>query len=266
MFGYQGWFACPDDGSPLGAWEHWFQRGEPVDTSTQRVDMWPDVPSSAPTSAVTTPLTLPAGRAGAALLGGSTRERRAALPLDARVRPGRRVPAAIHVVPATSRPCSDTGPRVARNGHAAADSNVRVFAIMYDVAGYPRETRCRRHEARLGASRGHAARHRESALLHHRGRPLLAIWGFGFTDRSPTPRTGGGADRILQEQSGSPLSRDVARRRPARWRTLTRDSQTDPAWARVYRSLDIVSPWTVGRFRDAQGDRSVLRRRSRGRI
>ena len=36
---------------------------------------------------------------------------------------------------------------------------------------------------------------------------------------------------------------------PARWRTLTRDSQTDPRWAGVYRSFDIVSPWTVGRFR-----------------
>jgi hypothetical protein len=34
---------------------------------------------------------------------------------------------------------------------------------------------------------------------------------------------------------------------------LTDDAQPDPAWARVYRSFDILSPWTVGRFRDARG-------------
>jgi hypothetical protein len=40
---------------------------------------------------------------------------------------------------------------------------------------------------------------------------------------------------------------------PSRWRTLTRDSQPDPGWAQVYRSFDILSPWTVGRFRNAPG-------------
>jgi hypothetical protein len=34
---------------------------------------------------------------------------------------------------------------------------------------------------------------------------------------------------------------------------LTRDAQRDQKWAAVYRSFDILSPWTVGRFRDARG-------------
>ena len=34
---------------------------------------------------------------------------------------------------------------------------------------------------------------------------------------------------------------------------MTRDSQPDPAWAGVYRSFDIISPWTIGRFRDDDG-------------
>src|SRR5262245_54574985 len=42
MFGYQGWFGCPGDGSPLNTWEHWFRRGVPT-AATLRVDMWPDV-------------------------------------------------------------------------------------------------------------------------------------------------------------------------------------------------------------------------------
>jgi hypothetical protein len=61
MFGYQGWFACPGDGSPLGAWEHWFARGQPARAATLRVDMWPDVSELSADERCDTPLTLPSG-------------------------------------------------------------------------------------------------------------------------------------------------------------------------------------------------------------
>ena len=35
---------------------------------------------------------------------------------------------------------------------------------------------------------------------------------------------------------------------PAFWRTLGRDSRHDKRWNQVYRSFDIISPWTVGRY------------------
>ena len=35
---------------------------------------------------------------------------------------------------------------------------------------------------------------------------------------------------------------------PSYWRTLGRDSQTNAAWAAVYRSFDVISPWSVGRY------------------
>ena len=40
---------------------------------------------------------------------------------------------------------------------------------------------------------------------------------------------------------------------PAHWRTRNGDSKTDEAWASVYRSFDVLSPWTVGRFADDAG-------------
>src|SRR5215208_3491267 len=43
LFGYQGWFGCPGDGSPLGSWEHWFNRGTVAGAASLRVDMWPDI-------------------------------------------------------------------------------------------------------------------------------------------------------------------------------------------------------------------------------
>jgi hypothetical protein len=37
---------------------------------------------------------------------------------------------------------------------------------------------------------------------------------------------------------------------PAQWRTLAGDARSEPEWAAVYRSLDVLSPWAVGRFID----------------
>ena len=62
LFGYQGWFGCPDDGSPLGAWEHWFRRGAPASAEALRVDTWPDVSELGPDERCATPLSLADGR------------------------------------------------------------------------------------------------------------------------------------------------------------------------------------------------------------
>ncbi|MBI5479990.1 MAG: hypothetical protein HY906_14080, partial [Deltaproteobacteria bacterium] len=43
---------------------------------------------------------------------------------------------------------------------------------------------------------------------------------------------------------------------PTYWRTLTGDSKTAAAWADVYRSFDVVSPWAVGRYADEAGANS----------
>ena len=61
MLGYQGWFACPGDGSPLAAWEHWFRRGDQAAPETLRVDMWPDVSELEADERCDTPLTLASG-------------------------------------------------------------------------------------------------------------------------------------------------------------------------------------------------------------
>ncbi len=54
---------------------------------------------------------------------------------------------------------------------------------------------------------------------------------------------------IFQDEFGVTLLGGV----PTHWRTLSGDSQSDPAWAAVYRSFDVISPWSVGRYRDEAG-------------
>src|SRR6266568_4250491 len=42
--GYQGWFACTGDGSPINSWWHWSGTFDPPtpDTLTNKVHAWPD--------------------------------------------------------------------------------------------------------------------------------------------------------------------------------------------------------------------------------
>jgi hypothetical protein len=252
MFGYQGWFGCPDDGSPLGAWEHWFRRGEPASAATLRVDMWPDVSELSPDERCGTPLTLPDGRPAQlySAYNPKTVDRHFQW-MEQYGLPG--VFLQRFTVRLDSAPVRGFRDAVAANARAAAESHGRVFAIMYDISGHPRDSIVEAverdwihvvDELRLTDSRRY---------LHHRGRPLLAIWGFGFVDRSATPDQ---AAELIEFFKNNPDPRyrvTLLGGVPARWRTLTRDSQTDPKWANVYRSFDVLSPWTVGRFSDADG-------------
>jgi hypothetical protein len=251
MFGYQGWFGCPGDGSPLDAWEHWFRRGAAASVSSLRVDMWPDVSELSESERCNTPLTLPGGQAAQLYSAYNPRTvNRHFAWLEEYDLPG------VFLQRFTARldDPSMLGFRdgVARNVRAAAEAHGRVFAIMYDISGHSRETVVEAVK-RDWVHMVDTLRISESPrYLRHHGRPVLAIWGFGFRDRAPTPEQ---AAEIIDFFKNNPEPRyrvTLLGGIPARWRTLSRDSQTQEAWAQVYRSFDILSPWTVGRFTDEE--------------
>src|SRR5262249_30299749 len=62
LFGYQGWFGCPEDGSPLETWQHWFRPGEPSKAAGLRVGMWPDVAELDADERCETSMSMPDGR------------------------------------------------------------------------------------------------------------------------------------------------------------------------------------------------------------
>jgi hypothetical protein len=252
LFGYQGWFACPGDGSPLAAWEHWFRRGQPASAATLRIDMWPDVSELGPDERCPTPLTLPDGRHADVYSAYNARTvqrhfrwmqeydlagvflQRFTAHLDNHAVLGFR-------------------DAVARNVRSAAESHGRVFAMMYDISGHSRES-LTQDVKRDWMHVVDALRLTESPrYLHHRGQPVLAIWGFGFRDRPATPEQAADLIDFFKNAPDPRYRVTLLGGVPARWRTLTRDSQPDPRWARVYRSLDVLSPWSVGRFRDRRG-------------
>src|SRR4029450_2301686 len=125
-----------------------------------------------------------------------------------------------------------------------------VFALMYDISGHPRDTVTDAVKRDWKYAVDDLRVTESPRYLHHNGQPVLAIWGFGFTDRAPTPAQ---AAELIDFFKNNPNPRyrvTLVGGVPARWRTLTRDSQTDARWADVYRSFDVISPWTVGRFRN----------------
>ena len=251
MFGYQGWFGCPGDGSPLDTWEHWFRRGAAPSLSTLRIDMWPDVSELSESERCNTPLLLPSGQSAQLFSAYNPRtvDRHFAWLQEYDL-------AGVFLQRFTARldepSLLEFRNGVARNVKAAAEAHGRVFAVMYDISGHPRET--------LVEAVKNDWRYMVDTLrivdspryLQHHGRPVLAIWGFGFRDRMATAEQ---AAELIEFFKNNPEPRyrvTLLGGIPARWRTLGRDSQTDEAWAHVYRSFDILSPWTVGRFGDEE--------------
>ena len=251
MFGYQGWFGCPGDGSPLDNWEHWFRRGAAASVSTLRVDMWPDVSELSDSERCKTPLVLPGGQSAQLYSAYNPRtvDRHFAWLQEYDL-------AGIFLQRFTSRldDASVLGFRdaVASNVRAAAEAHGRVFALMYDISGQPRETVVQAVEDDWRYMVDILRITDSPRYLQHHGRPVLAIWGFGFRDRAPTPAQAAELIAFFKDNPEPRYRVTLLGGIPARWRTLSRDSQTQEAWARVYRSFDILSPWTVGRFKDEE--------------
>lgn len=246
LMGYQGWFACPDDGSEPNRWVHWFRRNDPVATNVT-VDFWPDVSELDADELFPTHLTLPGG-APANLY--SAYQKKTVLrhfkwmqenQLDG-----------VFLQRFTTE-LSDPAffalrNQVTENVRAGAEKYGRVFAIMYDISGQPTNNLVRT----LTNDWNHLVQTlhltESSRYLRHRGKPVVAIWGFGFAGRKDTPAQ---AQQVINffKAAGCTVVGGV----PANWRTLKDDAQSDPAWAAVFRSFDAISPWSVGRFGDDAG-------------
>ena len=84
--------------------------------------------------------------------------------------------------------------------------------------------------------------------LHHKGRPLLAIWGFGFRDRLHSPEQAEALINWFKYKAPDKYKATLLGGVPNGWRNLERDSQSNPAWAELYRQYDVISPWSVGRY------------------
>jgi hypothetical protein len=254
LFGYQGWFGCPDDGSPLQRWEHWFRPGRPPGSSAVRVDMWPDVSEIPAAARCATPLNRPDGRPAELYSAFAL----AAVDMHFRWLEEYGLPGVLlqrFTVRLDDPPVLMFRDTVAQNVRASAETHGRVFAVMYDISGHPPATLVRDVEQDWTHLVDSVQLTSSDRYLRHAGRPLVAIWGLGFRDRPGTPEQAAELIAFFRNNPEPRYRATLLGGVPAGWRTLTRDSRSEAAWGSVYRSFDAISPWTVGRFRDDAGAR-----------
>jgi hypothetical protein len=251
LFGYQGWFLCPGDGSPVNDWTHWFRDGGPT-AADLTVDMWPDTSELGADELYPTDLRYPDG--SAAGLYSAYQAKTVARHFGWMRQAGIDGVALQRFVSELSVPTlAAARDQVARNVQAGAEAEGRVFAIEYDITGIA--------EADLVATLEADWKHLVDTLevtaspryLQDGGKPVLFLWGLGFSGRPGTPAQAAALIDWLTTSADPRYRVTLVGGVPTHWRTLDGDAKTDPAWGPVYRSFDVLSPWTVGRFGDDAG-------------
>jgi len=151
--------------------------------------------------------------------------------------------------------------KVLDNVRRGAERNGRVFANMYDIgkekASGERELAVyediKKDWMYLVDVQEITA---SSRYLHHKGRPVLSIWGFGIWNRPGEPAA---VAELIDWFKNNPIERYRVTLKGGvanGWQDLRGSSKKDLAWKEVYRMFDIISPWSVGRYRDeAEADR-----------
>jgi hypothetical protein len=244
MCGYQGWFAAEGDGAGRG-WYHWSRAGV-FKPGNCKIDLWPDVSELDADERYSTAFRHADGRAAEVFssFNRSTVVRHFKWMEDYGID-------GVFVQRFVGEVSHVKGLRqfnvVLNHCREGANLHGRAYAVMYDLSG-------------MGAGQMHRVMDdwkllvdrmqitKDPAYLHHNGKPVVAVWGLGFSDgRKYTPAEGLELVRFMKDDGrygGCTVMLGV----PTYWRTLKRDCVNDKTMHELILKGDIVSPWTVGRY------------------
>jgi uncharacterized protein (TIGR03437 family) len=246
LLGYQGWFRCPGGGAMGSNWSHWFSGAPAADSLV--VDMYPDLREFDPDELCAIPgMTLGDRPAVLFSSGNSKTVERHFRWMQHYGLDGVLLQRFLTAIPG-QRAAGDV---VLKNVMAAAARSGRVFAIEYDVsgAGAANLADVLKEDWRYLVETLKVTEHPN--YLHHNGKPVFSIWGIGFTGNHPPDDPAAARDIVQWFQSTAGVA--YMGGTPSYWRALSNDARPDPGWAGVYQSMDIIQPWTVGRYADLDG-------------
>ena len=215
MCGYQGWFAAEGDGAGRG-WVHWTSRNR-FEPGRCKIDLWPDVSELDQDERFATPFRHADGRPADVF---SSFNRKTVLRhfqwmKDSGI-DGVFVQRFINDV---SHPKGLRHVNVVLN-HCREGANLhgRTYAVMYDLSGLGGGQMQRvMDDWKLLIDRMRITQ--DPAYLHHNGKPVVTVWGFGFNDRRRyTPKEGLELLKFLKDDPryGCTVMLGV----PTYWRTL----------------------------------------------
>ena len=246
MCGYQGWFRTPNDGTNTN-WHH-YANGKTFEPNTCSIEMWPDVRELPAADRVATPFHHPDGSVAEVYSSTS----KSAVDLHFRWMKEHGIDGVfLQRFATTTRDPRYRAPmdQVMTHVQAAAAATDRKWVLMYDLTGLkPGQmesliTDWKRVQDQFALTDAK----KNPAYLRHRGKPLVSLWGFGFSDREPMLDEWKQLIAFLKDDpkyGGCSIMLGV----PTFWRTLNRDAIKDPAMHEILTSADVVSPWSVGRY------------------
>ena len=241
MCGYQGWFNVEGDGAERGL-VHWIKHRGPLAPGNAKIDLWPEVAELSADERFATEFKFADGRTAEVF---SSFKQATVLRHFQWMREYgidgafvQRFANGVH------------DPRSLRHNNTVlahcregANRFGRAYAVMYDLSGLGAnrtaevmdDWRALRTRMRVGD---------DPAYLHHRGRPLVALWGVGFNDKRAY--TLADCRQLVEffKQNGCSVMLGV----PTGWRELKHDALADAALHEVIALADVVSPWSVGRY------------------
>ena len=248
MCGYQGWFRAPDDGANEG-WGHYSARGK-FDAEHVHLDFWPDVTDYAKTY----PTALTNQDGSVARVFSSWDESTTDLHFKWMQEYGIDGVFMQRFYGVTRTPESRAKNRVILgNALKASQKHGRAIAVMYDLSGL----NAKGEDCSASIIQDWKELVDELKLtsqpvnnyLYHHGKPVVAIWGLGFPDRSYNIRNIG-LEKLFDFLKNDPQYGGCAIMLgvPTYFRDLNIDCLPDPYLHEIMAKADIVMPWTVQRF------------------
>jgi hypothetical protein len=248
IVGYQGWFGCPNDLAENKLWQHWFARDVRPETLT--VDLLPSLRGLRPQDLCDTGLPRADGQGTIKLFSSQNANVVAA---HFRVMRDHAIDGAAaqrFVVELSDPVKKNRHDHMLENVRAGAQAAGRVFFVSYDITAANPKTVVDdvRKDWRYLVDVLRVTQ--SAAYLRDHGKPVLELWGFGVGDRPGSASEVKALIDDLKSGRNGLAAATVIGGVPTQWRTLRGDSKTEAAWADVFRSYDVISPWTVGRFVD----------------
>jgi len=248
LVGYQGWFNCPADGAPQNNWRTW-ARGVPG-PNTLTVDLYPDLRELDADERCPVP---------GMTIGGEPAYLYSAWNPKTVARHFRWMKeygidgVLVQRFVGSMAAKRASGDVALKNIIAGARQHGRTFAIEYDITGGNPETfadtlkddwKYLVDELRVTS---------DPRYQRHNGKPLLSIWGMGEEEDRHVPKDPAVAKAIIEwfrSKAAAKYQVTYMGGTPSHWRSLTVETRKDPAWTGVFQTMDIIQPWTVGRYRD----------------